>query len=198
MAKKSEVELDAGKAATGYFTPTDQAFVGENKARLWSDAPEQLSIDIVALGTDAMEYWNYRSTNKTFRVEFERRFKLELRKFYNDLPDVRNAHSIQDVKWQIEYAITAGDEAAKKLAEKLTGDDAAHALDPSTATTKRFAERGQSSASATSASGVPAATSSTARRAISHPTPLPRAQGTRITAAPASLFSASVIPTSFR
>ena len=134
MAKKIEVEGDARQAAIGCFNPTDDEFVGENNVRAWSedDAQLRLSENIVRLTDIALEVYGYRSNNKVFRVEFGRKFRLELRKFYITLPDVREAEAIHHVKWEVEYAISQGDDAAKKLAEKLSGDDAGHALEWST------------------------------------------------------------------
>ncbi len=139
MAKKADVEQDAKRAAVGSFNPTDEAFVGE-KVRTWIDDPEQLSVDVDALAKEAVDNWGYRYTNRTFRDEFKRQFEMELRKFYNNLPDVREEHAIRDVKWAVECAISQGDDVAKKLAEKLNVDDAGHALEWSTGSVTAIAE----------------------------------------------------------
>ncbi len=132
MAKRAEVESDAKRAAVACFNPPDEAFVGEKKVRVWIDDSDQLDADVEALAIEAMEHCGYRCTNQTFGDEFTSRFKVELRRFHNDLPDVREESAVEHVRWEVEYAISSGDEAAKKLAEKLSGDDAAHALEWST------------------------------------------------------------------
>lgn len=137
---KADVQHDARKAAGGYFTPTDEAFVGENRVRVWVEDPEQLTADLDQLAIDALEYYGYRSTNKTFRSEFERQFKLELRNFHNSLPDVRDQNAIEHVRWEVEYAITQAGSAAKNLAEKLAGDDPGHALEWSTGSVETIAK----------------------------------------------------------
>ncbi len=140
MATKAEVLLHAKNAATACFKSTDEAFVGEERVRAYVDDTDKLNVDVEALATEAKKHVGYRSTNRTFHDEFVRVFKLELRKFHNDLPDVREENAIHHVKWEVEHAISQGDDAAKKLAEKLNGDDAGHALEWSTGSVTAIAK----------------------------------------------------------